>query len=80
MRFMKNCRARGVTNRGPPVTLLKEHNHSKNFDLQPIYDFKQELYKTVTSSFRDLRSIYDELCVKCVFLILLYFNTKISTL
>ncbi|KAH0563724.1 hypothetical protein KQX54_005111 [Cotesia glomerata] len=64
LKNIKKCYARGVLNRGAPITLLKGHNHSQNHNLKLIFDFKYELFKAVTSNLCDLRSIYDELSVK----------------
>ncbi|XP_057329248.1 uncharacterized protein LOC130671115 isoform X2 [Microplitis mediator] len=58
-----NCRARGSTN-GGPVTLTKGHNHVRNYDTQFIYNFMFELYRTVSTSLRNLRLIYDDVSVR----------------
>ncbi|CAG5096839.1 Protein of unknown function [Cotesia congregata] len=56
-----NCRARGTTDGGPPITLSTNHNHPPNFDTELIYNFQKNLYTAVISNLRDLRLIYDDI-------------------
>ncbi|XP_057334283.1 uncharacterized protein LOC130673324 [Microplitis mediator] len=64
-RISKKCPARGILNtEGSRVLLTTNHKHARNFDDHVIYTFKRDLYRAVTSSYRDLRLIYDEITIR----------------
>ncbi|KAH0559197.1 hypothetical protein KQX54_001644 [Cotesia glomerata] len=61
----QRCSARGVKNsESPVVSLTKDHNHGQNYDTELIYNFKYQLYHSVTSSTHDLRIIYNEISIR----------------